>query len=132
MPRRPRRTAGRNTSPLGQRNPRNMDQNRAASVRGNNRPIGSFQGGLSLERGMAPQQAGPPSGGAPRPTQNDAGSCPAGMQPATDPITGQMTCKPAPNGPGQARPVGGGAGRIGGRGAGTSISNRGNTYREGS
>jgi len=84
-----------------------MDQNRAASVRGNNRPIGSFQGGLSLNQGTASQPSGPPSGGAPRPTQNAAGVCPAGTQPAKDPTTGKMTCRPATNVSGQARPVGG-------------------------
>ena len=130
----PRRRTGPQRGP--QRS-QNIGASRKRAMRNNaevNRGV-PFQGGLGLSAAygqQSGQQPGQRPGGAQRPVQNAAGGCPTGMQPAQDPITGQMTCRPATNVPGQARPVGGGARRMGGKGAGTSVSNRGNTYREGS
>jgi hypothetical protein len=84
----------RNPNQLGpQQDPRNIGQNRTASMRGNNRRQGAFspaQGGLSNERliqppGVAPQQ----------------GQCPVGQisKPGPD---GRATCVPDPRQPNAA------------------------------
>ena len=102
MPRR-RRTPGG----LGpQQDPRNLGQNRAASMRANNRTQNSFRGGLGQGPVAAPgiqpsgtSQPGRPQPGAPQP---GATQCPAGQQPGPTP-DGRMGCVPVgkPGMPGQ-------------------------------
>ena len=68
-----------------------MGQNRNTAMRNNARAQqnrGTFQGGLSRNQGIAPQDAGQP------PAQNRQ-QCPPGQEPARDPNTGAQTCKPA-------------------------------------
>ena len=74
-----------------QQNPRNMGNNRVASVRGNNRNLGQnqpFQGGIGQGAAGIPQAPGqPPAQGMQQ--------CPPGQEPGRDPNTGAQICKPA-------------------------------------
>ena len=114
MPRR-RRTPGpsRNLGP--QQNPRNLGQNRVASVRANNRgqntysPNQAFQGGVGQGPPVAPGVRAP---GPPRPgVQQGAGQCPAGQKFGPTP-DGRMGCVPDRQGgaPGISPAGGSGAG----------------------
>ena len=68
--------------------PQNMGQNRNTQMRNNARRPGTFQGGLSVNKGVAPQNPGqPPSQGMQQ--------CPPGQEPGRDPNTGAQICKPA-------------------------------------
>jgi hypothetical protein len=65
-----------------------MGQNRNTQMRNNARRPGTFQGGLSVNKGVAPQNPGqPPSQGMQQ--------CPPGQEPGRDPNTGAQICKPA-------------------------------------
>ena len=70
--------------------PQNMGANRNRAMRNNARAQqnrGTFQGGLSRNQGIAPQEIGqPPSQGMQQ--------CPPGQQPGKDPNTGAQTCVP--------------------------------------
>jgi hypothetical protein len=94
----PRRTRTR-TGP--QQNPRNLGQNRVASVRANNRTQNAFstnqnfQGGLGQTPSMAPgaqPPRAPQPGGQPG-GQQGAGQCPAGQKFGPTP-DGRMGCVP--------------------------------------
>jgi len=68
--------------------PQNMGQNRNTQMRNNARRPGTFQGGLSVNKGVAPQNPGqPPSQGMQQ--------CPPGQEPGVNPDTGAPICKPA-------------------------------------
>ena len=76
-----------------QQNPRNMGNNRVASVRGNNRNLGQnqpFQGGVG--QGVAPQVPGQAPG---QPLAQGMQQCPQGQVPGVNPDTGAPICKPA-------------------------------------
>tara|TARA_B100000029_G_C17234524_1_gene836625 strand:- start:18 stop:407 length:390 start_codon:yes stop_codon:yes gene_type:complete len=87
--------AKRITNPM--KNPRNMGNNRAASMRGNarrqgaNQPFqGGFQGGLNINKGVSAQQP------QARPQPQNGQSCPPGQSMRPDPNNpGQQTCQPA-------------------------------------
>lgn len=65
----------------------NMGQNRNVQMRNNARRPGTFQGGLSVNQGIAPQRP------MPSPSQGMQ-QCPPGQEPARDPNTGAQTCRP--------------------------------------
>ena len=67
--------------------PQNMGQNRNVQMRNNARRPGTFQGGLSVNHGIAPQRP------MPSPSQGMQ-QCPPGQEPARDPNTGAQTCRP--------------------------------------
>jgi len=76
------------TRPRRTTRPQNMGQNRNTQMRNNARRPGTFQGGLSVNKGVAPQNPGqPPSQGMQQ--------CPPGQEPGRDPNTGAQICKPA-------------------------------------
>jgi len=78
-----------------QQNPRNMGNNRVASVRGNNRNLGQnqpFQGGIAQGTGGAPQAPGQGPG---QPPAQGRQQCPPGQVPGVNPDTGAQICKPA-------------------------------------
>ena len=69
----------------------NNDPKRARQMRGNNRRIGTFRGGLGQSVGTPGIQE--PRTNAPRQLEQP-GQCPAGQRPVRDPRTGRMTCSP--------------------------------------
>ena len=64
----------------------NMGQNRNVQMRNNARRPGTFQGGLSVNQGIAPQRP------MPSPSQGMQ-QCPPGQEPARDPNTGAIFCE---------------------------------------
>ena len=75
--------------------PQNIGANRNRAMRNNARAQqnrGTFQGGLALNQGIAPQGPGQPPG---QPPAQDGQQCPQGQELGPDPNTGAQICKPA-------------------------------------
>ena len=86
----------RRTTRNPQQNPRNMGNNRVASMRGNARNLGQnqpFQGGIGQGVAVEPQAPGQVPRGAPSQGGQPPISCPPGLEPGRDPNTGAQTCK---------------------------------------
>ena len=87
----------RRTTRNPQQNPRNMGNNRVASMRGNARNLGQnqpFQGGIGQGSGIGQGAGVAPQVPGQAPAQGGQ-QCPAGQEPGRDPNTGAQICKPA-------------------------------------